>query len=76
MSTKLLGQKGFLLLQAEVLEHDIKLQGIGLKELLEKYFVAPELGLLEQEYWANYTGFKMILNVSGPVKKACCIQLS
>ncbi|KAL0050238.1 hypothetical protein WJX82_007023 [Trebouxia sp. C0006] len=51
-------------LKAEVLEHDIKLQGIGLKELLEKYFVAPELGLLEQEYWANYTGFKMILNVN------------
>ena len=64
------------MLQAEVLDDDIKLQGIGPKELLEKYFVAPELGLLEQEYWANYTGFKMILNASGPVKKACCIQLS
>ena len=34
------------MLQAEVLDDDIKLQGIGLKELLEKYFVAPELGLL------------------------------
>ncbi|KAL0027478.1 hypothetical protein WJX77_004246 [Trebouxia sp. C0004] len=51
-------------LKAEVLEDNIKLQGIGLKELLEKYFVAPELGLLEQEYWANYKGFKMILNVN------------
>ena len=52
------------MLQAEVLEDDIKLQGISLKKLLEKYFVAPKLGLLEQQYWANYTGFKMILNVS------------
>lgn len=51
-------------LKAEVLDDDIKLQGIGLKALLEKYFVAPELGLLEQEYWANYKGFKMILNVN------------
>ncbi|KAL0022094.1 hypothetical protein WJX79_007477 [Trebouxia sp. C0005] len=51
-------------LKAEVEDDDIKLQGIGLKKLLEKYFVAPELGLLEQEYWANYKGFKMILNVN------------
>ncbi len=57
-------QSSFIMLQAEVLADDIKLQGIGLKELLEKHFVAPELGLLEQEYWANYNGFKMILNVS------------
>ena len=52
------------MLQAEVLDGDIKLQGVGLKELLEKYFVAPELGLLEPAYWANYSGFKMVLNVS------------
>ena len=45
-------------------DEDIKLQGVSLRELLTKYFVAPALGLLAADYWAEYKGFKMILNVS------------
>ena len=45
-------------------DEDIKLQGVSLRELLTKYFVAPQLGLLAADYWAEYQGFKMILNVS------------
>lgn len=51
------------MLQARVEEADIKLQGVGLKNLLEKYFVAPELRLLPADYWTGYRGFKMILVV-------------
>ena len=51
------------LVQAEVKEGDIELQGVSLRNLLEKYFVAPQLGLLEDTYWAEYKGFKMVLNV-------------
>ena len=51
------------MLQVRVEEADIKLQGVGLKNLLEKYFVAPELRLLPADYWTGYRGFKMILIV-------------
>ena len=43
---------------------DIKLQGVSLKELLGKYFVAKELNLLADDYWTGYRGFKMVLMVS------------
>lgn len=46
---------------------DIKLQGVSLKELLGKYFVAKELKLLPADYWTGYRGFKMVLMV----KQAC-----
>ena len=48
----------------KVEDADIELQGVSLKELLEKYFVARELGLLPQDYWTGYRGFSMVLIVS------------
>ena len=50
--------------QVEVKDADIKMQGVSLHDLLEKYFVAPELGLLDDAYWADYKGFNIFLHVS------------
>lgn len=53
---------------------DIKMQGVSLHDLLEKYFVAPELGLLDDAYWADYKGFTMILNVSNTILRLLSIE--
>lgn len=58
-------------MQVKVEDADIKLQGVSLKELLEKYFVARELGLLPTDYWTGYRGFSMVLIVSKLVTSAC-----
>lgn len=58
-------------MQVKVEDADIKLQGVSLKELLEKYFVARELGLLPTGYWTGYRGFSMVLIVSKLVTSAC-----
>ncbi|KAL3142162.1 hypothetical protein ABBQ38_002520 [Trebouxia sp. C0009 RCD-2024] len=54
-------------LQVEITDSDIKLQGDSLVEYLDRYFVAPEMNLLPQEYWteAGWTEFEMKLKVSG-----------
>ena len=52
------------MMQMKVEDEDIKLQGVSLKELLEKYFVARELGLLPTDYWTGFKSFTMVLIVS------------
>lgn len=56
-------EDGLALVQVHVEDADIKLQGCSLKDLLEKYFVSPGLGLLPDDYWAGYKRFKMVLIV-------------
>lgn len=53
------------MLQVEVTDSDITLQGDSLVEYLDRYFVAPEMNLLPQEYWteAGWTEFEMKLKV-------------
>lgn len=53
------------MLQVEITDSDIKLQGDSLVEYLDRYFVAPEMNLLPQEYWteAGWTEFEMKLKV-------------
>lgn len=58
-------------MQVKVEDADIKLQGVSLKELLEKYFVARELELLPADYWTGYRGFSMVLIVSKLVNWDC-----
>ena len=53
-----------VLVQAGVLDHDIKMQGVSLKELLSKYFVPRQLGLLSEQYWTHFKGFEIKLHVS------------
>lgn len=60
--------------QVEVTKEAIRLQGDDLVEYLDRYFVAPEMGLLPPEYWtdAGWKGFEMKLKV----KHECVCVLS
>lgn len=64
-----------MLAQAVVLDDDIKMQGVSLRELLSKYFVPRQLGLLSEDYWTHFRGFEIKLHVSSLAGK-CCLSCS
>lgn len=54
------------ILQVQVTDNDIKLQGESLHDTLSRYFVAPEMRLMPQSFWddGHWNGFKMKLKVT------------
>ena len=54
------------ILQVQVTDDDIRLQGESLHDTLSMYFVAPEMNLMPPSFWedAHWNGFKMKLKVS------------